>query len=326
MSWARRVRPAMQCFLAEGTDMEEFNRRTALAVVGAITTTRWGKVIGQDSSIAPVDTDSGGRLTVPVMINENGPYSFAVDTAANASVVASDIAAALALPQADDVVMHSLVSREIVSTVQVDNLSTGALQKSSTRLALGLRSALSGTDGLLGGDLLGESRIVMRFRGGGRMAIGRSRTEEGFLFREARRTLQFETSAEQRFGTLMMIDARASGVLARAIVDSGALVSLINTRMAEHGRARPITLNTGLRTQVVQSPTGLSLEASAAILPHVRFGGIILRNLPVLVADLHTFDIWGVQDQPAMLLGIDILARFSEVVIDLRRAELILEL
>lgn len=305
-----------------------FSRRKALAAVGAVTVAGWrtAAVAGQDGSVTPTERDTGGRLTVPVLINDSGPYFFAVDTAANASVVASDIATGLGLPAAGDVEMHSLIAREVVPTVQVDSLSSGTLHKASTRLVVGLRAALSGTDGLLGGDLLADSRIVMHFRGGGGMAIGRSRTEGGSMFREARRTLKFETPAERRFGTLMMIDAWASGAVARAIVDSGALVSLINTRMAEEGRARPITLTSGLNSQLVQSPSGRTMEASAAILPHIRFGSIILRELPVLVADLHTFDIWGVQDQPAMLIGVDILARFSEVVIDLRRAELILEL
>ena len=146
------------------------------------------------------------------------------------------------------------------------------------------------------------------------------------MFREARRTLKFETPAEQRFGTLMMIDAHAGGLVARAIIDTGALVSLVNTRMAEEARARPISLATGSGTQLVQSPTGLTMEVSAVLLPYIRFGSIILRDLPVLVADLHTFDIWGLQSEPAMLIGVDILARFSEVVVDIRRAELILEL
>lgn len=303
-------------------------RRTALAGVGSIATTEWRMPAraGQDDPVIPLETDAGGRLTVPVLIDGSGPYFFAVDTASNASVVASDIASGLGLRPAGEVEMHSLIAREIVPTVRVDSLSSGALHKSSTRLVLGFRSALGGTDGLLGGDLLADSRVVMHFRGGGGMRIGRSRTEEGRLFREARRTLRFETPAERRFGTLMMIDAYASGAVARAVIDTGALVSLVNSRMADEGRARPITLTTGFGTQLVQSPTGRTMEASAAILPHIRFGGIILRNLPVLVADLHTFEVWGVQDEPAMLIGVDILARFSEVVVDIRRAELILEL
>lgn len=305
-----------------------FNRRMALAAGGVIAAGGWltPAWASQDPSVTPLDRDAGGRLTVPVMINDVGPFFFAVDTAANASVVASDIADGLSLRPAGDVEMHSLIARETVPTAWVDTLSSGALHKSSLRLVLGSRAALGGADGLLGGDLLADSRIVMHFRGGRGMAIGRSRTEGGYMFREARRTLKFESPAERRFGTLMMIDAHAAGMVARAIIDTGALVSLVNTRMAQESGARPIDLATASGTQLVQSPTGLTMEVSAVILPYIRFGSIILRNLPVLVADLHTFDIWGLQNEPAMLIGVDILARFSEVVVDIRRAELILEL
>lgn len=307
--------------------MSVFARRSVLAAAAAIASGGWTSApAGQDEVVAPEHSDSGGRLTVPVTIEGAGPYFFAVDTAANASVVASDIAVRLGLQPAGDIEMHSLIAREVVPTVHVRSLSSGALHATSTRLALGSRAGLDGTDGLLGGDVLADSRVVMRFRGGGGMTIGRSRTEGGYMFREARRTIRFETPAERRFGTLMMIGAQASGARARAIIDTGALVSLINTRMAEQGRARPISLTTGSRTQKVQSPTGRTMEVSVAILPHIRFGSIILRDLPVLVADLHTFDIWGVQAEPAMLIGVDILALFSEVVVDIRRAELILQL
>ena len=50
-----------------------------------------------------------------------------------------------------------------------------------------------------------------------------------------------------------------------------------------------------------------------------------ISRVPVLVGDLHTFDIWGAADRPAMLMGVDILGLFDSVMIDLKRGEFTLK-
>ncbi|PNB35292.1 hypothetical protein C1X73_38035, partial [Pseudomonas sp. FW305-130] len=42
-------------------------------------------------------TDDGLRLSVPVMIGQNGPFRFIVDTGAERTVIARDLATTLAL-------------------------------------------------------------------------------------------------------------------------------------------------------------------------------------------------------------------------------------
>ncbi len=61
-------------------------------------------------------------------------------------------------------------------------------------------------------------------------------------------------------------------------------------------------------------------------LPRLEFAGVGLQQVPVLVGDYHVFDFWGVRDAPAMLMGVDILGLFHTVSIDMRRAELVLEI
>ena len=41
-----------------------------------------------------------------------------------------------------------------------------------------------------------------------------------------------------------------------------------------------------------------------------------MTNLPMAFADLHIFDVWGINDRPALLLGVDILKMFSRVELD----------
>jgi hypothetical protein len=62
--------------------------------------------------------------------------------------------------------------------------------------------------------------------------------------------------------------------------------------------------------------------AQAMLLPSLRFAGFALTDLPVAVGDFHSFRFWGLEDTPAILVGLDILRMFKSVHIDLGRAEL----
>lgn len=270
-----------------------------------------------------VRSDSGGRLTLPVRINDI-TVRFAVDTAANASVVASDLIAPLDLIPGPQINIHTLIAIERVQTVVARTLQTGAVDRRDQRLVVADRSGLGGIDGLLGTDVLAGLRLVMQFNRR-RMQVARSRTNGGFLFREGRSTVQYRAPAEQRFTNLMMVDAFAGGTPCKAIIDTGARISIINTALARAARARPLVLDDGSRFQSVQSPTGLSMEAQAMMVPIIGFGGVTLRQVPVLVGDFHTFTLWNLQDTPALLLGADILGLCKRVSIDLGRSEMLLE-
>jgi hypothetical protein len=54
--------------------------------------------------------------------------------------------------------------------------------------------------------------------------------------------------------------------------------------------------------------------------------GLLVGNLrvpiwPVAFADLHTFEMWGMLKEPAILIGVDILSRFESVCLDFSRDE-----
>ena len=51
---------------------------------------------------------------------------------------------------------------------------------------------------------------------------------------------------------------------------------------------------------------------------------MVLDQLPVLMCDFHIFRLLGLENTPAMLMGVDVLGVFDRVVIDLKRGELIL--
>ena len=302
-------------------------RRALLAAVPALLLS--GLARAQDappvSSVESVERLRGGRLSIPVFIDGRGPFDFAVDSAANASVIADDLATQLALPSAGPIGMHTLIAREIVETVSARNVRSGDLNAETVRFALAPRTGLIGADGLIGRDLLAEHRLLLNFRGGARAAISRSRRVDDSILDPRRPTARFQTPAEERLRGLLMIDARSRTAQAKAILDTGAEVTIINTAFARAARASPIVLDDGSTSRTLFSPTGLSVEARPMQLRNLHFAGIGLDYVPVLVGDFHTFDLWGLSDRPAALLGTDVLGLFETVIIDLKRGELILE-
>ena len=57
------------------------------------------------------------------------------------------------------------------------------------------------------------------------------------------------------------------------------------------------------------------------IFTRLRLGGMALNNISAAFAPLHIFSLWGLNDRPAMLVGIDILRHFEEVTLDFGRRE-----
>jgi predicted aspartyl protease len=264
----------------------------------------------------------GGLLTVPVTIDDQGPFTFAIDSAANASVIAEDLAVRLGLPAAGEVTMHTLVAREVAPTVRASRMRTGALDARGVRLVVTGRSGLDGLDGLLGTDLLADLRLVLRFGRRTRASVSRPRLGGEYGFDGVR--LDARASGEQRFNGLLLIDALAGQVPCKVIVDTGAKVTIINTALAKQADAQPLVL-AGSSESRVYSPTGRAAVAEAMLLPAIRLGGVRFSRVPVLVGDFHTFGLWGLADQPALLLGVDLLGLFHTVIIDLKRGELLLD-
>ena len=288
-----------------------------------------GMALAQETQIdefhADQTTDRVRRSTVPVFINGQGPFQFAVDTAASASVVASDLVEQLGIAPAGELDMHTVIGLERVPAVRARTLSSGALSVGEARMAVGSRAGLFGLDGLLGLDLLAEQRLVMRFRGQGRSSINRSRPDHDQFLGAVRPRVRFQPPSGGG-AELMVVNALVRGQAVQAVVDTGAQVTLINPALAEAAGARPFqsrAASTG--NSLVQSPTGRAALAQAMVVSAVHFDELVLDRLAVLMGDFHIFRLLGLADVPAMLMGVDVLGVFERVVIDLKRGEIIMD-
>ncbi len=259
----------------------------------------------------PAAQDQAARMTIPVMVNGQGPFSFVVDTGADRTVISRRLAAALKLPAGADVRLHDTAGAAQVHTAVLDSLSFGGRDVHGVEAAV-LEAANIGADGMLGIDSLHDQRVLMDFA---------SRT---FAARASQPWASELANAivvvgRSRFGQLVLVNAEADGQRVFVILDSGAQNTLGNAALqrlmssAEAAR-RPPTNN-------VISVMGGSTPARINRIDAIRLGGIELRGVPIAYADLETFRQFGLQDKPAMLLGMDVLHLFRSVSVDFLRRE-----
>ena len=256
--------------------------------------------------------DLSTRLTIEVMINGQGPYPFVVDTGANRSVISRELAAALKLPKASPITVDDALGTTRVDAITIDRLGFGSREIRGIN-APELAAADLGADGLLGIDSLHGQHVLMDFHAR-KFLIGPG-TEEIDNFAASTVVV-----GRRRFGQLVLMDAESQTRPIFVILDSGAQNTIGNSalhRLMTFGAGHPAKLPLGTLISV----TGARATAELDSMPEIKLGGVTIRNAPIAYADLHTFTQFHLENEPALLLGMDILHLFRRVSVDFRRRE-----
>jgi len=257
------------------------------------------------------------RIGAAVMINGEGPYTFVIDTGAGVTSVADTVAAALALPAREPLIVHGITAAARTESVGMDRLRLRGLSFYDLQCPVLPRDQL-GADGLLGLDVLGRFRlgfdIVRRSatlsRRGTRILMGGASQIGSRLQGDRIR------SVRGRFGQLILGQTLVDGVSAAAFVDSGAQYSIGNDALRRAVQARSDSGSRFARQMQLYGVTGQSLPARVARVDDLRLGRSRLGATSLLFADLHCFHTLELADRPALLIGADLLGRFSDVTID----------
>jgi predicted aspartyl protease len=273
------------------------------------------KGTGSGSVRAASMTDT--RLTTAVSINGAGPYRFLVDTGAERTLIASEIAAQLALPRVREVMVEGIVRSQRGLLVQIESLRMGSLVCPALEVPV-LPRAMLEVDGYLGLDVLDRHRVVLDFAAR-RLTVTRPQGFFAAWFEGRDETIVHTLGTS---GRLRASNCVVNGVRAAAFVDTGAEVSVVNPALYEVLQQRaPYNELAGGRVQL-SGVTGGTVIGLAIICDNIILGELHLTFTPLVVAPLQVFDVWGLSGQPALLFGMDCLRRFRRVSIDYGRKEL----
>jgi len=271
--------------------------------------------------VAPTRRDRIGRIWAPVYINGQGPFRLVLDSGANHSGITAQVAQTLGLAQdaSHQVMLRGVTGSSAVPTVRVDSFTVGDLQTGAERLPI-VTDALGGAEGILGTEGMQNRRICIDFRHD-LITITRShgeRPEAGY------RVVPFETLR----GNLLVVEASVGGVRTKAIIDTGGQVTIANMALRQALQRR--------RAQLIGKPTHIEgvtadvQDADAIGTPPLRMDSmdaagssyLEIRYQDVNFGDMRIFEHWHLNDEPAMLVGMDALGLLDTLVIDYRRHEL----
>jgi predicted aspartyl protease len=259
-------------------------------------------VAGKEVAARKVET----RMTVAVKINDTGPYRFVVDSGADASVVGTRIARNLALPPGRPVILNGMTATSRVERVLVDTLTIGDTRVPDLELPVLVEGDLGG-DGMVGIDALVGQRLMLDFE-------KRLIKIEDATRPAPRYDGEIVVTARLRKGQLILTQARANGRPVSAVIDTGSEITIGNAVL----RDQLLRRGTKFTELEVTGVTGVTVKLKVARVRELRLGPVVLGDVPLAFADVPPFAVFGLKDQPAMLLGTDMMDAFRRVSLDFR--------
>lgn len=272
----------------------------------------------EDFALGPTRSDRIGRVVAPVSVNGQGPFRFIVDTGANRSGLSQALVEQLGLSPHGTGDVHSVHGVSTAPLVSVDSLRYGQLSLGGASMPMLQGAVLAGEHGVLGVDGMSGRRLRMDFE---RNCI------EIVPSREARRLRGWATlRGELRFGHLVVIRGTINGVRTNLLIDTGSDTSLANTALSDAINARVHDGQGRVDFTFAHTVGDRVVLNRAMLVRRLMIGELEVSNITAFVGDFHIFDLWGLQDQPTLLIGMDVLAQTRGIAIDYQRGTVHLHL
>jgi predicted aspartyl protease len=265
-----------------------------------------------DADILAFSKDRRARMTIPVTVHGQGPYPFIIDTGAERTVVARELARRLDLDAGQFVRVHSMTGPEKVATAVVPEL-----QISKSRFTDIEAPALSGINigaaGIIGVDSLQNQRVIFDFV---RRTMSMTPAEKK---PETWGPDVIVVMGERLHGRLILVDARIDGEKITVVVDTGAELTIGNRALRRRLEAKRKLR--AIKPVSLISVTGGRFDVDYTYVRSISLGDVVIENMPIGFAEVHPFEKLGLSHRPAILLGMDALRLFERVSIDFQRKQ-----
>ena len=273
-------------------------------------------LLGSDALLfaSPTTHDHIGRVVVPVMVNGQGPFRFIVDTGANHSTISPRLAQTLGLSPSKEasIILDGITGTAKVSFVTVDRLQAGDLAVGSTELPIVWAPVMAGADGILGAAGLTEKSLFIDFQRN-RVAISRG-------VEAAMRANSTRIHGLRSVPGLITLATRVGGVPVRAVIDTGAERTLGNLALRDALRARRIHGVMAKMTSVYGATKEVEV-GEILVAPPIIIDTLRISDVAIVFGEFHIFDVWGMHDQPAMIIGMDVLGTVASLSIDFKNQD-----
>ncbi len=264
-----------------------------------------------------IGEDRNDRMTINVAISHNdrakdllndahnSKYKFIIDTAAQRTVLSSELADKLALEIEEELRITTLSGPVDVRSVYVPQLTLGTQNKIGL-IAPTFKKSGFGADGILGLDSLQGQRILFDFKND---QISVQDNDQKLVSRNKREII---VRAKRRDGQLIFTDATISGIKVNVIIDTGGELSVGNLALKRRLGLRDNKL---IETNLIDV-NGQTVPTEVGIVHNFKLDRAQFAAIPMAFADSATFEALKLTKRPAIFLGMDALRKFDKIAID----------
>jgi hypothetical protein len=127
--------------------------------------------------------------------------------------------------------------------------------------------------------------------------------------------------ARRKLGQLIITGARIDGINVDVIVDTGSQSSVGNMALFQRmSRAR------GFGDNTLTDVNGYDLTSPVKIIHKIQIKNLNVSNIPIMFADAPPFKALGLDNEPALILGVEQLKLFRRVAIDFPKQRILFDL
>lgn len=258
---------------------------------------------------APLLHDTRGRPVMQVEINGTGPFAMVVDTAAQTSLIGEGLARELKLkPTSGGISVNGATGAAQSRLYPVERMRNALIDERRIALVELTNSGVTEARGIVGMESFSARKLLID-RSENRIAASLSSPPPpGFA------AISGNTTPEG----FVEIPATLDGVQVKALVDTGAAVTVVNTaafRLLGWAENDPRLSDGG----EIRGASAGGQKIRTARIAQLSIGRIGLSNVPIMISD-------DGDATPSMILGDDLLNLFPGYAVDFPRGELQIKL
>lgn len=259
---------------------------------------------GEIDYLPDARVDMYGRPTARVMINGQGPFQFMVDTGSTTTVITNRLLERLGSVSTGVATVVGTTGSAEMPVARLDHVDCGVVTKEKLRVAVLPESSLAAGDGILGADMFAGRRLLFNIRQKQvRVEPTRRSTRRGY------------SNMRVRNGLLAEIDGKVGNVSARLMLDTGAQNCIANMALSEALRKHHPRLQRVDNVRVY-GVTGHKVVGQFIAMPRVNLKAFHVDDAGCVAADASIFNVWDLNREPAMIVGVNLLSRLDSFSID----------
>lgn len=253
---------------------------------------------------SPFRWNDAGHPVIEVNIDGRGPFDFVVDTAAQQNVMMPGLIADLGLMPVGEAQVQGASGRAPIDIYGLKTLSAEAFQKTDVVAVSLPNPKATQASGILGMAPFLQERIVFDNRAMTFSVLPSGSGADGMA----------PLPASIRHGSFAVVEVQVNGAPMKAVIDSGAARTILND--AALAALDGLTL---AARNPVRGATQDETQARSAEVDSFSMGPATFRDVTLTFSNLPVFTALGLAEEPAMILGSDLLKRLPAYAIDYPR-------